>query len=57
MDKDILYELRQLFIDEWISKEDLLDSVQRKILSWEDYLWIMGVSDSKPERCKIIVEN
>lgn len=57
MDKDILYELRQLFIDEWISKEDLLDSVQRKILSWEDYLWIMGVSDSKSERCKIIVEN
>lgn len=54
----MLYEFRQAFLEEWISKEDLLDAFQRKVISYREYLWIIGAEEVYRLEgfCKITIE-
>lgn len=38
----IVDELRRAYIEGWISKEDLLDALQRGRISQTDYMYILG---------------
>jgi hypothetical protein len=58
MDKDVLYELRIAFLEEWLTKDDLLDGLQRKYYTYSEYLWIIGAIDTIiPKLGRILIED
>lgn len=56
MELCILYQIRQAFIDGWLSKEDALEGYQNGRYGWEDYLWIIGGAKADRPVGKIIME-